>query len=61
MQRLEPYFIWNTGKRKKGTNQFEKDTFKVIDKKSILEKTIKNLRERVDSKFIEIEDSVLKN
>ena len=48
---MEPYIRLNTEFRKNATNNFENDSFKLMNN-SVFGKNIENLRKRVDVKFI---------
>ena len=48
---MEPYIRMSTEVRKRATSDFEKDLFKLMNN-SVFEKTMKNLRKRVDVKLV---------
>ena len=56
---MKKYIDFNTEKRKNATNDFEKDFFKLIIN-SVYGKTMKNLRKRINVRFVNNEKDFLK-
>ena len=59
-QRLKPYIDFNTEKRKKASNGFEEDFFKLINNSQYC-KTVENLRNIVDVKLVQRILKTIKN
>ena len=56
---MKKYIDFKTKKRKNGTNDFEKDFFKLMIN-SVYGKTIENLRKRINVRFANNEKDFLK-
>lgn len=57
---LEPYINFNTAKRAKAQNDFEKDFFKLMDN-SVFGKTMQQVRNRVDIQIMYTDEKFYKH